>query len=93
MSATQLRQKIVEQLDTLSLEELVFIDKLIVDLKSYFQTKQVLKIDKNVPEPEDPLALWRDSDFVGSFEAEPDLAAQSEQILQTLLTQKYSESQ
>ncbi len=89
MSTSILRQKIVDQLDTLSVEELIFIDKLLVDLKTCVQSKQSPKLSQELLKPEDNLALW--GDFVGS--AEPDLAENSEQIIQNLFTQKYAEPQ
>lgn len=91
MSTSILRQKIVDQLDTLSVEELIFIDKLLVDLKTCVQSKQSPKLSQELLKPEDNLALW--GDFVGSFSAEPDLAENSEQIIQNLFTQKYAEPQ
>lgn len=91
MSTLDLRQRIIERLNTLSFDELRFIDRLITDVLSYLHTKQITPAQPPTLETHPPLAAWQDDEFMGSFEAEPDLAEQSEQIVHNLFAQNYVE--
>lgn len=48
-----------------------------------------LENNKMSSDNNDPLAELRNSDFIGCFSGEPDLAEKSEQIAQEIISKKY----
>jgi hypothetical protein len=90
MNAIDLRQQIDQKLANLTIEELALVDKLLLDLKLYFQSPSRGRVIQTPPVEDDPLALLRDSDFVGCFSGSPDLAEKSEEIVGEIFNEKYS---
>jgi hypothetical protein len=89
MNNIEIKQKINEKLDLLNTEELTLIDNLLNQITSFLTTKKTLDIPaKDDLDNEDPLADLRNSDFIGCFSDEPDLAAKSEEIAQDILARK-----
>ena len=86
MTFLELRQQIDRTLETFTAEELILANQLLETLKAYFESTKSLgssNIDR------DPLEGLRNSDFVGCFSAESDLAQNSKAILQTLKQDDY----
>jgi hypothetical protein len=86
MNTLELKQKIAQKLDGLNTEELALVDNLLNQITCYLKTKQ----SPNNINNEDPLAALRNSDFIGCFSGEPDLAEKSEEIAYNILSQKNS---
>ena len=75
MNNIEIKQKINKKLDLLNPEELTLIDNLLNQITSFLKIKTPLDISsKDNFENEDPLADLRNSDFLGCFSGEPDLA-------------------
>jgi hypothetical protein len=91
MTNLELKQQIAQKLDNLNTEELALVDNLLNQITSYLKSKTSL--DTSVPDNsdnDDPLAALRNSDFIGCFAGESDLAAKSEEIVHSILSQKDS---
>lgn len=83
MTATELKQKIAQKLNSLDIEQLTLIDNLLSQLTSYLK-KTTSPSETN----HDPLASLRNSDFIGCFEDDPNLATNSEAIGHEILSRK-----
>ncbi len=89
MQSTEIKQRITQKLDNLNPEQLVLVEKLLTEITAYFQTDKSLEITESITENEDdPLAQLRNSDFLGCFDDEPDLAEKSEEIAQEIISQR-----
>ncbi|MFN9734946.1 MAG: hypothetical protein ACK544_13670 [Microcystis sp.] len=89
MNNIEIKQKINKKLDLLNTEELTLIDNLLNQITSFLKIKTPLDISsKDNFENEDPLADLRNSDFIGCFSGEPDLAEKAEEIAQGILSRK-----
>lgn len=91
MNRSNIKQRITQSLDNLSFEQLTLVEKLVSDITAYFQTAQSVKITSEINQnKDDPLAQLRNSDFIGCFSDDTDLAEKSEEIGQRILSQKDS---
>jgi len=89
MNNIEIKQKINKKLDLLNTEELTLIDNLLNQITSFLKIKTPLDISsKDNFENEDPLADLRNSDFIGCFSGEPDLAEKAAAIAQGILSRK-----
>jgi len=89
MEKTDIKQRINKRLDDLDLEQLALIDKILQEVTFYFQANQALEISSKTKEnSEDTLAQLRNSDFIGCFSDESDLAEKSEAIAHEILFKK-----
>jgi hypothetical protein len=87
MEKTDIKYRINKRLDNLELEQLILIDKILQEFTFYFQANQALEISSKTKEnSEDPLAQLRNSDFIGCFSDESDLAEKSETIAHEILS-------
>jgi adenosyl cobinamide kinase/adenosyl cobinamide phosphate guanylyltransferase len=77
MTNLELKQKIAQKLDELNTEELTLVDNLLNQITNYLKTQQ----SPNNANNEYPLAVLRNSDFIGCFSGEPDLAEKSVEIM------------
>jgi hypothetical protein len=89
MTSIEIKQKINQTLDNLTDEELTLVDNLLSQITAYLKSKNSLdnSLKNNLVET-DPLAQLRNSDFIGCFSGEPDLAEKSEEIIKTILSNK-----
>jgi hypothetical protein len=89
MESTDIKQRITKTLDKLNSEQLTLVEKLLKEITMYFKTNKTLDIASEDPKNnDDPLAQLRNSDFIGCFADEPDLAEKSEEIAQAILSEK-----
>ena len=87
MNKIELQQKIEQNLSQISLDNL----KIIADFVEFIKQKQKTiktNISPAIKNSQDPLAELRNSDFIGCFSGEADLAEKSEEIAQTILAKK-----
>ena len=79
MNKLEIKKRITDNLDNLTIEDLTFIENLLNQFTSYLKTqKQQNNLSQN--NNDDPLSELRNSDFIGCFSGEIDLAEKSEQI-------------
>lgn len=77
MENADIKERINQTLDHLNSEQLALVERIFK------------KITSETPEnTDDPLAQLRNSDFIGCFADEPDLAQKSEEIAQRILAKK-----
>jgi hypothetical protein len=88
MNNIEIKQKINKKLDLLNTEELTLIDNLLNQITSFLKIKTPLDIPSKDNFENDPLADLRNSDFIGCFSSEPDLAEKAEEIAQGILSRK-----
>ena len=89
MNNIESQQRINKKLALLNTEELTLIDNLFNQITSFLKIKTPLDISsKDNFENEDPLADLRNSDFLGCFSGEPDLAEKAAEIAQGILSRK-----
>lgn len=90
MNQLEIKNKITASLDDLSMEELTLIDKFLNQFTSYLKLKNVQNklSQSNISDNDDPLAELRNSDFIGCFSGDVDLAEQSEQIVKDIISNK-----
>ncbi|MGI0483416.1 hypothetical protein ACN4EE_21870 [Geminocystis sp. CENA526] len=87
MNKLEIKKRITDNLDNLTIEDLTFIENLLSQLTSYLKTqKQQNNCSKN--NEDDPLLELRNSDFIGCFSGETDLAEKSEQIVKDIISKK-----
>jgi hypothetical protein len=78
-------ENVLNKLSELSEAEQEAIAQMILTtIEDKKQGKNKMSSDNN-----DPLAELRNSDFIGCFSGEPDLAEKSEQIAQEIISKKY----
>ncbi|MCZ8357912.1 MAG: hypothetical protein O9350_08625 [Microcystis sp. LE19-388.1G] len=89
MNNIESQQRINKKLALLNTEELTLIDNLFNQITSFLKIKTPLDISsKDNFENEAPLADLRNSDFIGCFSGEPDLAEKAAAIAQGILSRK-----
>jgi hypothetical protein len=82
MNTTDIKQRITQKLNSLDIDQLALVDNLLNQLTSYLNKTATPKSAQP-----DPLASLRNSDFIGCFSGEPDLATNSEEIAHQILSQ------
>ena len=89
MNNIEIKQKINQKLENLTTEELTLVDNLLSQITSYLKSNTSFNNSlKTNTDNEDPLASLRNSDFIGCFAGEPDLAEKSETIIKDILAKK-----
>jgi len=89
MNNTTIKQRIMQILDQLNPEQLAFVEKVITEITTYLKSEQRVEVSgKTTQNEDDPLAQLRNSDFIGCFEDDPDLAERSEALAQEILSKK-----
>jgi len=87
MNSTKLKQEIEQNLSQISPDNLKIIAEFVEFIKQKQETIKT-SISPTIKNYEDPLAELRNSDFIGCFSGESDLAEKSEEIAKAILTQK-----
>jgi hypothetical protein len=82
MNTAEIKQRITQKLNGLDIDQLALVDNLLNQLTSYLN-----KTDIQRSAQPDPLASLRNSDFIGCFSGDPDLATNSEEIAHQILSQ------
>jgi len=85
MDTTDIKYRIAQTLENLSSEQLILVEKVLKEITDYFNPIKLPEVNET---PSDPLAQLRNSDFIGCFEDEPDLAEKSEKIARDIITKK-----
>jgi hypothetical protein len=75
MNPAEIKQSITQKLSNLDIDQLTLVDNLLNQLTVYLG-----KAPRQDEQPADPLASLRNSDFIGCFSGDPDLATNSEAI-------------
>ncbi len=89
MNNLEIKQRITATLDELNTEELTLVESLLIQVTSYLKIKTSKNnLSELATDNEDPLATLRNSDFIGCFSGESDLAEKSEQIAQEILSSR-----
>jgi hypothetical protein len=83
MNTAEIKQRITQKLNSLDIDQLALVDNLLNQLTSYLNKIATPKAS----EQPDPLASLRNSDFIGCFSGDPDLATNSEEIAHQILSQ------
>jgi hypothetical protein len=83
MNTAEIKQSITQKLNKLDIDQLFLVDNLLNQLTSYLNQTST----QRASELPDPLASLRNSDFVGCFSGDPDLATHSEEIAHQILSQ------
>lgn len=83
MNKLEIKERITANLENLTTEELRFIENLLNQFTSYLKLKNAQ--DNLSNDNDDPLVELRNSDFIGCFSGEPDLAEKSEQIVRDII--------
>lgn len=92
MNTIDIKQKITKTLDTLNDEQLSLVEKLLIKMTAYFQTEQPLESSSDSRETtDDPLTKLRNSDSIGCFEDDPNLAEDSEKLAHEILSKGKTE--
>ena len=87
MNNSKLKQEIEQNLSQISPDNL----KIIAEFVEFIKQKQdTIKTNRSatIKNHEDPLAELRNSDFIGCFSGEPDLADKSEETAKAILAEK-----
>lgn len=87
MNSTKLKQEIEQNLSQISPDNLKIVAEFVEFIKQKQETIKT-NISPTLKNYEDPLAELRNSDFIGCFSGESDLAEKSEEIAKAILTQK-----
>jgi hypothetical protein len=82
MNTAEIKQRITQKLNNLDIDQLTLVDNLLNQLTTYLNKTTA----KGIEQP-DPLASLRNSNFVGCFAGDPDLATNSEEIAHQILSQ------
>jgi hypothetical protein len=82
MNTAEIKQRITQKLNGLDIDQLALVDNLLNQLTSYLNKTAI----QQSAQP-DPLASLRNSDFIGCFSGDPDLATNSEEIAHQILSQ------
>lgn len=82
MNTAEIRQRITQKLNNLDIDQLILVENLLNQLTAYLN-----KATKKEETQPDPLASLRNSNFIGCFSSDPDLATNSEEIAHQILTQ------
>jgi hypothetical protein len=82
LNTTEIKQRITQKLNNLDIDQLTLVENLLNQLTAYLG-RTTGKEEKQ----SDPLASLRNSDFIGCFSGDPDLATNSEEIGHQILTQ------
>lgn len=81
MNTADIQQRITQKLNNLDIDQLTLVENLLDQLTAYLN-KATRK-----EEDSDPLASLCNSDFIGCFSDDPDLATNSEEIAHQILSQ------
>lgn len=87
MDKIKLKQEIEQNLSQISFDNL----KIIADFVEFIKQKQEIvktNISPTIKNNQDPLAELRNSDFIGCFSGETNLAENSEEIAKTILAER-----
>jgi hypothetical protein len=82
MNSAEIKQRITQKLNSLNTDQLALVDNLLSQLTVYLN-----KTPTTDAEQPDPLASLRNSDFIGCFSDDPNLASNSEAIAHQILSQ------
>jgi hypothetical protein len=82
MNTAEIKQRITQKLNNLDIDQLTLVENLLNQLTAYLN-----KATGEEEEQPDPLASLRNSDFIGCFSGDPDLAKNSEEIAHQILSQ------
>lgn len=82
MDTAEIKQRITQKLNDLDIDQLTLVENLLNQLTAYLN-----KATRKEEEQPDPLASLRNSDFIGCFSGDPDLATNSEEIAHQILSQ------
>lgn len=82
MNTAEIKQRITQKLNNLDIDQLTLVENLLNQLTAYLN-KATQKEEKQP----DPLASLRNSDFIGCFSSDRDLATHSEEIAHQILSQ------
>ncbi|MGQ9871960.1 hypothetical protein [Leptodesmis sp.] len=80
MDTAEIKQKITQKLNDLDIDQLTL--NLLNQLTAYLN-----KANRKEEKQPDPLASLRNSDFIGCFSGDPNLATNSEEIARQILSQ------
>jgi len=69
VNTAEIKHRITQKLNNLDIDQLTLIENFLNQLTTYL-SKDIKKEDKQI----DPLANLRNSDFIGCFSGDPDLA-------------------
>jgi hypothetical protein len=81
MNTAEIKQRITQKLNELDADQLTLIDSLLNQI-----TAHLYKTTPEDAEQPDPLASLRNSDFIGCFSGDPNLATDSEEIAHQILS-------
>lgn len=90
MNNPNIKQRITETLNQLSPEKLVLVEKAVQEIIANLPSKQSGKISSQATHGNDILAELRNSDFIGCFSDDSDLAENSEKIAHKILSKNQS---
>lgn len=82
MNTAEIKQRITQKLNNLDIDQLTLVENLLNQLTAYLN-----KATRQEEKQPDPLASLRNSDFIGCFSGDPDLATNSEEIAHQILSQ------
>ncbi len=82
MDTAEIKQRITQKLNNLDIDQLTLVENLLNQLTAYLN-----KATRKEEKQSDPLASLRNSDFIGCFSSDPDLATNSEEIAHQVLSQ------
>jgi hypothetical protein len=82
MNTADIRQRITQKLNNLDFDQLTLVESFLNQFTAYLG-----KAFRREGKQPDPLANLRNSDFIGCFSDEPDLATNSEEIVHRILSQ------
>jgi len=88
MNSTEIKQRIAQSLDRLNPEQLVFVEKVVREIATYLNSEPLVESSSESSEPDDPLAQLRNSEFIGCFADDSDLAEKSEQVAWEILSKR-----
>jgi len=88
MNRTEIKQRIAQSLDRLNPEQLVFVEKVVREIAAYLNSEPLVESSSESGEQDDPLAQLRNSEFIGCFADDSDLAEKSEQVAWEILSKR-----
>ena len=91
MIEATIRKKIQDKLNKLDLQELIFVDRVLTDITTYLNQKDVTENSINNPQNQDSSISLKDSDFIGCFADDPDLSEKSEHLANLILSKQNPE--
>ena len=90
MNDPNIKQRITESLNQLPPKKLALVEKAVQEIMADLPSKQSEEVSSKITHSNDVLAELRNSDFIGCFSDESDLAENSEKIAHNILSTNQS---